>query len=257
MCGMKPTLSLASALAAVAIASLSAQSQGVTFVLSETRDGKVTTTLTQMDRSHIRTETGSGVFIFDGDAQVARIVNMERKSYTEMSKADMQKMSQQMSAAMDKLKDLPPAQRAMAEKMMAGRGMSGRGPAAAPIAYKAAGADKAGQWACTKYDGTRGSEKVLELCTVEPGALGLTPADFEAARQLAEFMKSLMPQMADQIATVGTPAEQGFAGYPIRRSHFSNGKVTSVSELKEIKREAIPASAWQAPAGFKRENPGR
>jgi hypothetical protein len=255
MCAMKHIAALASVLAA-AVVSLSAQSQGITLVLSETRDGKATTTLTQMDKSHIRTETGSGVFIFDGDAQVMRIVNMERKSYTEMTKADMQKMSQQMSAAMEKLKDMPPAQRAMMEKMMAGRGMPGAGPAAAPITYRATGSDKAGQWACAKYDGMRAAEKVVELCAVEPKALGLTPADFEVAKELAEFMKSIVPQMADQIALNGTPAEQGFSGYPIRRSHFSGGKVTSVSELKEIKRELIPASAWQAPAGFKRESFG-
>jgi hypothetical protein len=186
-----------------------------------------------------------------------RMINMEKKSYTEITKAEMQKMAQQMSAAMEKLKDMPPAQRAMMEKMMSGRGMPGAGPAAAPIAYKASGSDKAGQWACSKYDGTRGADKVVELCTVEPKALGLTAADFEVAKQLAEFMKGIMPQVADQIATMGTPGEQGFSGYPIRQSHFSNGKVTSVNELKEIKREAIPASAWQAPAGFKRENFGR
>lgn len=253
---MKHITALGPILAAAAVVSLSAQSQGITLIQSETRDGKATTTLTQMDRTHIRTETGSGVFIFDGDAQVMRVVNMERKSYTEITKADMQKMSQQMSAAMEKMKDLPPAQRAQMEKMMAGRGMPGAGPASAPLAYKATGSDKAGQWACAKYDGMRASEKVVELCAVEPKALGLTPADFEVAKQLAEFMKSLMPQMADQITVMGTPAEQGYSGFPIRRSQFSNGKVTSVSELKEIKREAIPASAWQAPAGFKRESFG-
>lgn len=256
MCGMKHITTLASALAAAAVVSLSAQSQGVTFVLSDTRDGKVTTTLTQMDKSHIRTETSGGVFIFDGDAQVMRMVNMEKKSYTEITKADMQKISQQMSAAMEQMKNMPPAQRAMMEKMMAGRGMPGAGPASAPITYKATGSDKAGQWACAKYDGMRAAEKVAELCTVEPKALGLTPADFEVAKQLAEFMKGLMPQVADQIATLGT-TEQGFSGYPIRQTHFSNGKVRSVNELKEIKREAIPASAWQAPAGFKRETFGR
>lgn len=255
---MKPTFALASTVLASAIAALSAQSQGIILVSAETRDGKTTSSLVQMDKSHMRTEAGGGstVFIFDGDAQVARIVNMERKSYMEMSKAEMQKMSQQMSAAMEKMKDMPPAQRAMMEKMMSGRGMGG--PAAAPVTYKAAGSDKAGQWACTKYDGTRGAEKVAELCTVEPRTLGLTPADFEVAKQLAEFMKSLMPQMADQITVNGTPDAQGFSGIPIRRSTLVNGKVTSMSELKEIRREAIPASAWQVPAGFKRESgPGR
>jgi hypothetical protein len=249
---VKPLALLCSSLVSASTL-VAAQAPGIVMVHQETRDGKTTSTNIQIDKSHMRTESGSSAFVFDGDAQVMRVINNERKSYTEMTKAQMQEMSQQMSAAMEKLKNLPPEQRAMMEKMMA-RGGRGMGlPSVAAITYKAAGADKAGQWACSKYDGTREGQKVVEICTVEPKALGLTPADFEVAKQLAEFMKSLMPQMAEQITVNGTQAEQGFSGIPIRRSTISNGKVTSTSELKEIRREPIPASAWQVPAGYKRE----
>jgi hypothetical protein len=66
-----------------------------------------------------------------------------------------------------------------------------------------------------------------------------------------------MPQIADQVTLNGSEAEQGYSGIPIRRTDYSGGKVRAVSELKDIRREAIPASAWQVPAGFKRENVGR
>jgi hypothetical protein len=95
----------------------------------------------------------------------------------------------------------------------------------------------------------------VELCTVEPGALGLSEADFEVTKQLAEFLKGLMPQMADQMAVIGTRAAQGYSGYPIRSTNFANGQVQSISELKEVRREPIPASTWQVPAGFKLETP--
>jgi hypothetical protein len=253
----QPIALLASSLVAVAL--VSAQSQGIVMVNQETRDGKVTTNTMQMDKTHMRMESGGNtVVIFDGDAQVMRMINMERKSYTEMDKATMQKMSQQMSAAMEQLKNMPPEQRAMMEKMMAGRGagMPGMAPSA-PIAYRGTGSDKVSKWACAKYDGTREKEKVVELCTVEPGALGLTEADFEVAKRMAEFLKSLMPTLADEVTLYGSPAQQGFSGIPIRRTSLSNGQVRSISELKDIRREAIPASTWQVPAGFKRENPGR
>jgi hypothetical protein len=250
----QPIALLVSSLFAVAL--VSAQSQGIVMVQQETRDGKVTTNTMQMDKTHMRMESGgTTVVIFDGDAQVMRVINMEKKSYTEMTKAQLQQMSQQMSAAMEKLKNLPPEQRAMMEKMMAGRGagMPGMAPAA-PITYRGTGSDKTGKWACAKYDGTREQQKVVELCTVEAGALGLTPADFEVAKQLAEFLKTLMPTLADEVTLNGSTAEQGFSGIPIRRTSLSNGQVRSTSELKDIRREAIPASAWQVPAGFKREN---
>ena len=251
---MRTHLLLASSFVVAAVTSLSAQSPGITLINAETRDGKTTTTQIQMDKNHMRTDAagGSNVFIFDGDAQVVRIINMERKTYSEMTKAEMQKMSQQMAQMTEKLKNMPPEQRAMMEKMMKGRGMPGAG-AVTSITYKAAGSDKAGQWSCAKYAGTRGQDHIVDICTVDPKALGLTPGDFEVAKQLAEFMKSLMPQLADEIALNGTPEAQGFSGYPIKRTSYSNGKVSSVSELKEIKREPIPASAWQVPAGFKRE----
>ena len=48
-------------------------------------------------------------------------------------------------------------------------------------------------------------------------------------------------------------AEQGFSGVPVRRTSFANGKADSVSEVKEVRRDAIPSAAWEVPAGFSRQ----
>ena len=234
----------------VTVAVVSAQSPGVVIVQEMTRDGKTMTNTTQMDKSHMRVEMAStSVFIFDGEAQVARIVNMDKKSYMEMTKADLEKMQQQTAAAMEKMKSMPGGG-ALMGKMMGGRGNT------TPITYKATGSDKVGQWTCSKYDGTRGNEKVTELCTVEPKALGLTAGDFEVAQQLAEFMKAMMPTMDNQITVNGNAAQNGFAGVPVRTTTFSGGKPSITMETKSIKHEPIPASAWQAPAGFKKQTMG-
>jgi hypothetical protein len=94
---------------------------------------------------------------------------------------------------------------------------------------------------------------VAEVCAVEPSALNLTAADFEAAKQLAELVKSMMPAAAAQVSFNGTIEEQGFPGMAIRRVEFRNGKPQSTTELTEIRREAIPASVFAAPVGFTRE----
>jgi hypothetical protein len=242
----------------VAVTAVSAQGPGIVLVQQQTSGGKTTTSQVQMDRTHMRTETGTNVFIFDGEAQVARVIDMSKKTYMEMDKASMQKMQQQMSAMMEQLKNMPPEQKAMMDKMMKGRGgMPGMAPLA-PITYRATGSDKAGQWTCSKYEGLREQQRVTEICTVEPRVLGLAAADFEVATQMAEFMKSMLPpQLMETFAVYGSQAQQGFSGYPIKTTSFSNGQVQSVSELKEVRREAIPASAWQVPAGFKREGPPR
>ena len=70
-------------------------------------------------------------------------------------------------------------------------------------------------------------------------------------------MKSLIPQMAEQFTAFGSEAEQGYSGFPVKQTTFTNGQAQFVTELKDITRGAIPATAWQAPAGFKREGPPR
>ncbi len=239
-----------------------ASAQGVTMVMRySAAGGPATTQQIQMDRTHIRAETASNgdtvAFVYDGPAKVLRMINLSRKSYTEMDQAQLQKMGQQVNSAMAamqaQLKNLPPEQQKMMQDLMKGRGLAGPGAAPERPTFKHTGSDKAGQWTCEKYDGYRGAEKVAEVCAVEVSALGLTAADFDAARQLAELVKSMMPAAADQMSFNGTIEEQGFPGFAVRRVTMRNGKPDSTTELTEIRREAIPASLFAAPAGFRRE----
>ncbi len=233
------------------------QAQGILFVQQDTRDGKTNTNEIRMDKTHIRAEfhasTGGSAFTFDAGTKVARVISIEKKTYFELDQAQMLQIRQQMAKMEEQMKNLPPQQREMMEQMMRGRGgIPGMGAPARPD-FRQSGSDKVGQWSCTKYEGFRGSEKVSEVCTVDPGTFGLTPADFTAATQLAEFMKSMMPQLADQSFVYGTQADQGFSGVPVRRTSYENGKVVSVSEIKEFRREAFPPSTWETPAGFKKQ----
>jgi HPt (histidine-containing phosphotransfer) domain-containing protein len=238
--------------------------QGVTLVQQETRDGKTSTNQIQLDKTHMRAETHSSgeamAFTFDEGAQTARVMNIDKKTYIELNRAFMQQMQQQLTQFQEQLKNLPPEQRAILEQAMRGRGGALGAPAGATAAvakyqYKQTGTDRAGQWSCTKYESYQGPQKVMELCTVDPKDLGVTAADFEVAKHLAEFLQGFLPQAANGILVAGSTADQGFSGIPVRRISFSNGLAETVSEIKEIRHEAIPSSAWEVPAGFKRENP--
>jgi len=139
-----------------------AQAQGVLFVQQETRDGKTNINQIQMDKTHMRAEShASGeanAFVFDSTTQVARMINLDKKTYVEINKAQMEQMSGQMNSAMaqmqEQMKNMPPEQRAMVEQMMQGRGMPGPAAAAPKVEYRQAGTDKVGQWTCTKYEGS-------------------------------------------------------------------------------------------------------
>jgi hypothetical protein len=200
------------------------------------------------------------VFVFDGAAQVMRMIDPAKKSYVEMTRAEVEQLGGQMAGAMAKmqeaLKGLPPEQRAKMEAMMRGRGM---GAAAATTEYRKAGSGKAGKWTCDRYDGYQNGQKTSEVCTVDPKTLGFAIADFEVARQLADFFRQLMPQNADQMFSVGGNEPQGFTGIPVRRV-YSIGQQQVVSEVTEVSRQTFPDASFAVPAGFQRQAfgpPGR
>ena len=124
------------------------------------------TTQVQLERDRLRAEmsgpTGeTQIVVFDGPQQVLRIINVDRKLYTEMTKADADRMGAQANtvrAAMkEKIAQLPPEQR---EKIGGDDGASERRDAwcgrrnpssAAPATTKSA----SGRATSTKVSGTR------------------------------------------------------------------------------------------------------
>jgi hypothetical protein len=83
--------------------------------------------------------------------------------------------------------------------------------------------------------------------------LGFTAADFEVSRQLAEFFSALTAGVADQVAGLGRPEVEGFAGLPVRSTTFVNGQKMTTEMLK-AGRQNIPDSAFEIPAGFTQQS---
>jgi len=215
---------------------------------------------TQIDSTRMRAEStgptgGKQVVIFDGTKQVLTMIDPDTKTYTEMTKAEVDAMAAQIAPAMaqmqEMLKSLPPEQRAKLEAAMKGRGTPGPGAAAPKTVYKKIGTDKVGKWTCDKYEGYKGDQKTSELCTVDPKVLGFTASDLAVSGQMAAFFKSFMPQMADQGFKVGTVAEQGFSGVPVRQAFTIAGRQT-VMEITDVTRQAFPDSVFQVPAGYQK-----
>ena len=111
---------------------------GVLLVTRTTTSGsEPRTNQVQIESKRMRAESSGAagekmIVLFDGTTQVMRLVDNEKKTYTEMTKEDVDALGGQMSAMMaqmeQQLKNLPPEQRAQVEAMMKGRGMGGRPP---------------------------------------------------------------------------------------------------------------------------------
>jgi hypothetical protein len=161
----------------------------------------------------------------------------------------MRGMMAQAEAAMA---NMPPAQRAQMEAMMGGRGAAGAGP---KVEFRKTGTDRVGQWTCDKYEGLQNGQKVVEHCTVAPGALGLTAADTAVVQQLADLAKSMTTMVAQStgILDIGRMEQQGFAGLPVKSVTTVNGREV-ISELASVTRQNIAESLFEVPAGFQKQD---
>lgn len=250
---------LALSLACVSPAAAQA-ADGVVLVQTITSGGETTTSQVQLEPNRIRTEVGGSsgsrqVIIFDGTREVLTIVDTANRSYTEMTRADAERMGGMMQGAMammqEQMAKMPPEQRkAMEEKMGAMMGAMGGGAPVARPEYKRVGSDQVGQWACERYDAFTNGEKTAELCTVDPQVLGFSMSDFSVLGKMTEFVRSMVPQLANQFVGLGTP-EQGFDGLPVRTVTTAGGTTTTVV-LTEARRETFADDLFEVPAGFDR-----
>jgi len=234
---------------------------GILIVEKTTKGGTTTTSQIQIEKNRMRAEmtgpTGrTQIVVFDGAAQVMRMIDGENKTYTEITKADVDKLGAQMSGMMaqmqEQMKNMPPEQRAQMEAIMKGRGAGMGAPAAPKTEYKKTGTDMVGKWTCDKYEGFQNNQKVAEVCTVEPTALGFTLADFDVTKQMVAFFQKLVPQNADQVFAIGNAEAQGFSGVPVRRI-TSFGPQQTVVELSEMSRKPFADSLFAVPEGFKKQ----
>ena len=217
----------------------------------------------QLESNRMRAEMAGAsgekqIAVFDGARQVMMIIDQQRKSYTEITREDADRLGAQMSDAMaqmqKQLEAMPPERRAQVEAMMKGR-MGGASSLVPKVKYRKAGKGQAGKWACDLYEGYEGERKTSEICTVDPKVLGLTPADFGVAQQMADFFKRLMPQMAGQVFTFGSAEQQGFAGVPVRRTFTLAGREMT-SEIVDVSRQSFPDASYAVPEGYQKRSFG-
>jgi hypothetical protein len=230
---------------------------GVLIVQKHTNnDGTAETSQTQIEKTRMRSERGIGgkpqIIIFDGTAQVIRMIDPEKKTYREITKADVDRLGSQMSGAMaqmqEQMKNMPPEQRERMEAMMRGRGL---GAVAVKTEYRRNGTDKVGKWTCDKYDGYKKEEKVSEICTVPAATLGLTPADFEITKQAAQFFQQLTPQLGEQMLSIGN-GEQGFSGIPVK-TVVTVGQRQITTEVTEVTHKTFSNDGYAVPTGFQKQ----
>ena len=256
---MKITVTFSTCGAALLLAAQLHAADGVVISGTTAVGGKPRSTQIQITKDHIRSEivSASGeaqTMIFDAVKQTLWIVNSDKKTYSEMTKADVEKFGAQMADVnvkmQEMIKNMSAEQRARMEQMMKGRGAAAPGAPPRKTEYRRAGADRVSKWACAKYEGFRDNKKTSEVCTVDLKEIGISAADLDAAKQMAEFFAKISPQNADR-ASFGNDEEQGFSGFPVRQVTIVNDAQT-VREVTDVSRQNIPDAAFALPQDVKK-----
>jgi hypothetical protein len=202
--------------------------------------------LLDVDRLRVNTTAGGSpnsiLFLTDGGRSRIVILNPARNEYREMDQQTLNQLSGAMAQMQAQLQNLPPEQRARIEQMLRGRMGRAGGGAAQRTTYAAKGSGSINGFACTKYEGMRGTEKVAELCAAKPADLHFDAADFQALGKLREFASSFLSTMANSPFANGRLdylTQAGFEGYPVEHTTFSGGEATSKMQVKSIERASF------------------
>ncbi|MEZ5351091.1 MAG: hypothetical protein R2762_00510 [Bryobacteraceae bacterium] len=223
-------------------------------VVSETKEhgsGSVTKQEMLVDNTRLRMNiTGkqnmSILFLTDGGNRML-MLDRNRNEYREIDQATMDQMSRQVQGMMagmeEKLKNMPPEQRAMIEKMMKGR-MGQMGSQAAPVktTYTAKGSATMNGFRCTNYDGTRGGEKVAELCAASPSVVSMAPSDYQVFSKMREFVAGFAKMAANSPLApkgVDSMADTSINGLPVHHVSFVNGQPVSTTDVKTVQKASF------------------
>jgi hypothetical protein len=243
---------LAALFSLLAAPAIGQSADGIFMTQRVTSGGEPITVQVHIDATRMRTEMvgpngATNVTIFDGGKQVLYIIDPARKTYTEMTKADVDRVGAQLQGAtadiQSQLEKLPPAQRADIQAMMKG------------VELRRTGTDKAGRWTCDKYDVILAGQKIGERCTVNLAVLGFTAMDFGVMGQMGAFYSAMAPQMAGQVPGPSGIDPGGSSDFPVKTVMMLPGAITT-TELIEAGRQTLSDSLFAVPAGFTRQDAG-
>ncbi|MDP9087601.1 MAG: DUF4412 domain-containing protein [Pseudomonadota bacterium] len=245
---MKPILSLSICILACAAATRGHAADDLTVVSTVATNGKPAGSETSyISSDHIRTsQTGGTDMIINLKTGVMTTIDEKKKTYYEVTKQDMQAMQAKMA---EKMND-PKMKQAMA--MMQGMTNSMAG---STEVKKTGVSRKVAGFACEEWSITMGGMMTMTECVTNDIKY---PVQSWAA--LKDFQDSMRKSMSGSGFGPSAKASADYAekmksikGFPVASSSTVDAgvmKMTTSSEVTEVRHTAIPDSTWEVPAGF-------
>jgi hypothetical protein len=228
-----------------ALLALPAVAEDLTIAYKLTGHGAATTATQYYSASKIRTSTGDVDSVFDLAA--GRILNIDnkKKEYSEITLAELEAAMQQAQAQMEEaMKNVPPQMREMMQQKMG----AAAGGVASSITVTKGGTRTVAGYPCQEYTIAFGGMSKNDTCNTTSLQIPFDPAQF---RKMSAFINPAMAKnaskLADQLQEVkGIPLSETTTVSVLGRT------TTSSKEATEVKKGAIPASMFDAPADYKK-----
>lgn len=210
-------------------------------------------------------EHPEGMMIFHAKKEVLWAVDAANESYHEITKEDLQKMGDQLAAMKtqmeESMKDMPPEQRAMVEKMMSGK-LPGGTPAEKEVTIKSLDAKKEINGFKTEgYEVYQEGVLREEVWTASPKALGLKLEDFEIFKKFSDFIGTGIPGMEDLVNSFAKdfnePDADQVPGFPVLTiGKDAGGKEQDRTELVKAEKGKIDPAKFELPEGLEKQSSG-
>lgn len=226
-----------------------------------------TTRISASDGSS-RIETTSGgedaaAMIFDGEQNAMIVLDHERREYSVMDEATMQKMASQVGAAMQQMreamKDMPPEQRAMAEEMMKQRMPQGPATREESTLEVTGRTGSVNGFDCRWYEVSKSGRKTTELCVTPWSEIDGGEEIAEPMQRMSEFFTEMARQFSEAAGTdvMGGQQElfqhmEELDGYPVLvRDYGADGGAVSETRLTSAETADVDPGLFEPPAGYR------
>lgn len=266
-----------SLIAAVLLSFAGIVQAGVIFRV-ETEDlkagGQVEITEMKVDGNRMRTDSGgkdSVTMIFLGDTDEMYVIDHKEKTYMVMDRETVERLGNQMSEAMkqmeEALKDVPPAQREMMERMMKGKmkGMPTSEPRSDSQVRSLGQSDSVNGVGCDWKEVSRDEVVELKACVCNwtdiPGGdeirrVSLEMKDFASALVDAFGSFGDSGGLASSLGENPMSVMEKTGGFPLITENFQEGNLTRRSRFQSVEEVAISDDEFMPPSGYKKRDMG-
>ena len=224
---------------------------------------KTETSKVFIEKDRMRVESGgsseNNIIIFRGDIELFWVINIDKKTYNEMTRDDLEKLRAKMDNAFkemeEQMKNLPPEQRKMMEQMMPKQAQMAMQTPAKTIYKKKKSGEKINQWSCTLYEGFEEGKKTKDVWTADFSQLNINPDDLKGLNAMGKFFE-VLTQEIEELYMIGpdqAEKEGGFSGVPVKTIEYESGNILQITELKEITSKSFDSAIFELPSGLKKE----